>query len=157
VLRHVPDARLFVVGSGPLERRCRALCRTFGIERSVEFCGFVQPRDLPAWYSGCTVFCTPALGPESMGIILVEAMACAKPVVASRIPGYDEVITHDRNGLLFPARDSGALTSALLALLSSTDLGTRLGRQALADARKYSWSLIAARVEQVYEAVLRQA
>ncbi|MEO0082323.1 MAG: glycosyltransferase family 4 protein [candidate division WOR-3 bacterium] len=155
VLRHEPDVRLFVVGSGPDEPRCRKLGRRLGIEHAVEYCGFVQPDELPSWYSGCTVFCAPALGPESMGIILVEAMACGRPVVASRICGYDEVITHDKTGLLFPVGNHDALAPMLVSLLGSAEFRQRLGQTAHRAAQEYSWPLIAGRIEQVYQQVVR--
>lgn len=156
VRKEIPDVKLFVIGSGPLEAPCRQLCLDLHLQGSVVFCGFIPPDELPAWYAGCTVFCAPSLGPESMGIILIEAMACARPVVASRISGYDEVIAHGRNGLLFPAGDRTALTYSLLSVLKSTDEQTRLGREALRDAQQYSWSNIAKRVEQVYNRVLHR-
>ncbi len=156
VKRVIPEIKLLVVGAGPLESACRRLTHKLGLDNAVRFCGFVSPEDLPAWYAGCTVFCAPTLKPEAMGIILLEAMACGKPVVASRIPGYDEVITHGRNGLLFPPGDSEALTEVLLKVLTSSTYRESLSRQALADAQEYSWRAVAARIEQVYRTLTEQ-
>jgi phosphatidylinositol alpha-mannosyltransferase len=154
VLRGRPDSRLVVVGIGPQERLCRHLAARLGIGSSVHFAGRVPFSELPGYYAGCTVFCSPALGGEAMGIVLVEAMSSARPVVASAIPGYDEVITNGTDGLLFPRGDPAALASALLRVLNQSDVREALSRGALGRAQDFAWPKVCARIEDVYHRVL---
>ncbi len=154
VLNQVPETRLVAVGSGPLEKHCRRLCRKLGIEQSVVFAGPVQPENLAGFYAGATVFASPALGPESMGIVLIEAMACARPVVASAIPGYNEVISHNKDGILVPAGDTIAWAGALVSLLKSEESRHRLGQNGLIRARTFAWPGVTDQVETVYHEVM---
>ena len=89
-----------------------------------------------------------------MGIVLVEAMAAGTCVVASRIPGYDEVITHDHDGLMVAPGDPSAWADALAHLLSTPTECARLGTAARMRAADFSWPAIAGRIEQVYREVL---
>jgi phosphatidylinositol alpha-mannosyltransferase len=154
VMRAVPDINLVVVGSGPLESRCRSLCRELGVGSRTSFLGQVDTDILPGLYANCTLFASPALGGEAMGIVLVEAMAAGTCVVASRIPGYDEVITHDHDGLMVAPGDPSAWADALAHLLSTPTECARLGTAARMRAADFSWPAIAGRIEQVYREVL---
>jgi phosphatidyl-myo-inositol alpha-mannosyltransferase len=146
----VTDVRLVVVGSGPLEERCRKLVAELGITDRVVFAGRVPDAELPGYYANCTVYCSPALGGEAMGIVLIEAMAAGKPVVASAIAGYDEVIRSGVDGCLVPAGDAEALAASLVELLRSEPARTRLSAAALDRVQHYAWPGVAARVESVY-------
>jgi phosphatidylinositol alpha-mannosyltransferase len=146
----IADARLVVVGSGPLGERCRKLAAELGITDRVIFAGRVPDAELPGYYANCTVFCSPALGGEAMGIVLIEAMAAGKPVVASAIAGYNEVIRDGVDGCLFPAGDAEALAASLTGLLRSEPARDRLSAAALARVQDYAWPGVAARVESVY-------
>jgi len=154
VLTAYPSARLVIVGSGPQRPSIQRLCTSLGIEPSVRFMGRVSHQDLPGYYSGCTIFVAPALSGEAMGIVLIEALASGRPVVASDIPGYNEVITNGRDGILVPANNPAALAQALIQLLDSPALRERLGQLARARAADYAWPLVAERIERVYQAVV---
>ncbi len=154
ILKRIPKVRLVVVGSGPQERECRRLCGHLGITAAVDFAGTVPASELPGYYAHCSVFASPALGSEAMGIVLIEAMAAGRPVVASRIQGYDEVIRDGVDGLLVPPGDNRAWTDAILAVLRSEELRNRTGSGALVRSRDFAWPGIAGRVEAVYREVL---
>ncbi len=74
-----------------------------------------------------TFFCAPATGWESFGIVLLEAMAVGKPVVASSIEGYASLITHGVDGLLVPPKDDKGLAQALISLLSDEPRRQQMG------------------------------
>ncbi|UCG43593.1 MAG: glycosyltransferase family 4 protein [candidate division WOR-3 bacterium] len=154
LLRAGTDVNLAVAGSGPLESRCHSLSRELGIDSRVRFLGRVDAGVLPGLYANCSVFASPALGGEAMGIVLVEAMAAGACVVASRIPGYDEVITHDRDGVMVAPGEPRALTDALVGLLSSPAERARLAKAARRRSADFAWPAIADRIERVYREVL---
>jgi phosphatidylinositol alpha-mannosyltransferase len=146
-----PDALLVVAGDG----RDRAAVRDVpaGVRGRVVMLGAVDHEDLPPYHAACEVFCAPATGRESFGIVLVEAMAAGLPVVASDIPGYREVARDGVEGILVPPRDPGALAGALDRVLGDTELAAALGAAGRDRARRYSWDAVAGEVEAVYREV----
>jgi len=154
VIAAVPSVRLVAVGDGVLEAECRRLVHDLGIGDHVSFPGRATDEELPGYYAGCTVFCSPATGGEAMGIVLLEAMATGRPVVASDIAGYNEVVTNGVDGLLVPAGDSLSLSSALNQVLLSAELGATLSARARTRAGEFAWPDVARRVEQVYREIV---
>lgn len=154
LLRAIPDARLVVVGSGQLGKPCREQVQELGIAGRVQFVGRVAAEDLPGFYANCDVYCSPALGGEAMGIVLVEAMAAGRAVVASDISGYNEVIQDGVTGVLCPPGNAEALAQALADLLASEDRRARVGNAALSSAARYAWPEVTGRIEGVYREVI---
>jgi len=143
------DARLVVVGDGPARAALESSARSAAID--VEFVGAVADRDLPAYFQWAHIVCSPATGGESFGMVLLEALACETPIVATRIDGYRALIGDERCGRLVPPADAGALTAALCELLDDDEERRRCGARGLAVARAHDWSVIAARLESIYE------
>jgi phosphatidylinositol alpha-mannosyltransferase len=121
--------------------------------RRVVMLGTVPNDELPRLLAAADVFVAPALGQESFGIALVEAMAAGVPVVASHIPGYDEVVRDDVDGLLVPPGDPRALASAVRRVLDEPALASGLARAGRERARSFSWDAVAPRLEAIYERV----
>lgn len=154
VLRSVPDTRLTVAGRGPMERTARQLADRLGVAASVDFLGAVPQEDMPRLYAGCDVYCAPGLGGETLGIVLLEAMASGAPVVASRIPGYDETIQDGVNGILTPPADPEALSAALVKVLLDKSLRERLSAAGLERAHEYAWPKVAQRTLDFYRELM---
>jgi phosphatidylinositol alpha-mannosyltransferase len=149
--RH-PDALLVVAGDGKERRALRDLPTE--VRDRVVMLGSVPHHLLPPYHAACEVFCAPATGRESFGIVLVEAMAAGLPVVASDIPGYREVVRHEAEGILVPPSDHRRLADAVGRLLDEPDLARRLGEAGRDRARRYSWDQVAREVEAAYEEAL---
>jgi phosphatidyl-myo-inositol alpha-mannosyltransferase len=143
VRREFPTARLVVVGGRG--RRLESLRRYAANQQwpEVLFAGHVSPEDLVRYYQTCDVFCAPSTGQESFGIVLLEAMAAGRAIVASDIPGYAEVVTHGREGLLVPPKDAEALAMSLGHLLADAQLRRELGARGQQKAAGYDWANIA--------------
>ena len=105
--------------------------------------------DLPAYFQAADVVGAPALGGESFGIVLLEAMACAKPLVASRIDGYAALVGGAQCARLVAPGDAEELSKELVWLLKSEDHRRSLGERGAAFVRDYDWSTIARRLETV--------
>lgn len=144
-----PEVLLFVAGDGKERTAVSRLAR--GLRERVILLGNVPHDLLPPYHAASEVFAAPAVGRESFGIVLVEAMAAGLPVVASEIPGYREVVRDDEEGLLVPPRDPGALAAALGRILDDPDLAARLGKAGVARAARYSWDTVIREVESAYE------
>ena len=152
VQKRAPEAALLIVGDGPERERLKGLARATGI--SVTFAGALPDDDLVACLQAADIVCSPALGGESFGIVLLEAMASGKPIVASRIDGYAELIGDADCARLVPPGDDGALAAALAILVANDDLRRRLGACGVEDVRQYDWETIARRLVGIYRRVL---
>lgn len=146
VKQELPNTRLVVVGPGTRER-FEAMVTDM---EDVVFKGYVPNEALPAYYHTADVFCAPATGDESFGIILLEAMAASKPIVASAIEGYSSVMSHGVQGLMVPPRDEQALASALIQLLSDETMRREMGARGRQKAEEYSWPNVARMVNEYY-------
>ena len=154
VKREIPNSRLIVVGPGTrLRKPYEKWIKRNGLE-DVVFVGYTSYDDLPRYYKTADVYCAPSTSRESFGIVLLEAMAIGKPIVASSIDGYSRVVTDGEDGLLVPPRDSRALADALIYILSCDKLRQRMGDKGRLKAEEYSWDKIAQRVLDYYVRVL---
>ena len=147
----MPETRLIIVGP---DGGIRPACERYIEENNVEdviFTDYVSEEDLPRYYRSGDVFCAPNTGHESLGLILLEAMASGLPIVASRIPGFAAVVKDGEQGLLVPPRDSEALCEALKRMLSDAGMREAMGRLAALHARSWSWDEVSSEVLAFYE------
>jgi len=157
VVRELPDARLLVVGAYDKADKARHVryARRHGLA-GVHFIGYVPRDDIPRYYRSADVFCAPSTGFESFGIVLLEAMAAGLPIVASSIPGYRSVLTHEAEGLLVPPADVEALTQSLLLLLREPAARQRMADAGRRTAHAYRWETVAPRVVATYRDLVQQ-
>ena len=142
-------ARLLVVGDSYLRPQIMAGVASSAREH-VHFLGHVPSADLPRWYATGDIFCSPATGNESFGIVLVEAMAAGRAVVCSDIPGYRTVVTPGRDAVVFPPGDVPALARALSQLVEAPERRGKLAEAGRRRALEFAWPRVVDRIEQVY-------
>ena len=152
----VPNARLIIVGPGTRFRKKYEKYVIHKHLRDVVFVGMASYDELPHYYKTADIFCSPAIGGESFGIVLLEAMAVGKPIVATNIEGYARVITHGREGLLVPPKDDKELARALLSLISDETIRRQMGAQGILTAQDYDWAKVARRVLDYYTRILSE-
>ena len=152
----MPNIRLLVVGPGSPDNESHGILSARALQ-DVEFIGPVSAEDLPRYYATADIFCSPATGAESFGIVLLEAMAAGKPVVVSDIEGYANIVTDQRQGILFPPKNSEALADALVRLIKDPSLRQRMGAEGRLTVEQYRWPEIARRVEEYYYRCLETA
>ncbi|HYR52027.1 MAG TPA: glycosyltransferase family 4 protein [Candidatus Dormibacteraeota bacterium] len=145
--------RLIVVGDGLLRRRIERMAGG-ALSGRVHFEGRVSNDRLPRYYASADLFCSPARGGESFGIVLLEAMASGVPIVATDLPGYRTVLTPGEEGLMVPTRDPQALAQALRTLLGRPDLRLAMGARGIATAQRFAWPAIVERLESIYASLL---
>lgn len=144
-------AHLIVGSSGPLTEYYKKYCIDNGIPAT--FLGKIPRNELPEFYRKLDIFVAPSTGGESFGIILLEAMACGVPVIASKIEGYLNVITDGQNGLIFENENFVDLSFKIKELMSNRALQERLRSEACEFVRMFHWLEVAKKVEQVYKEV----
>jgi glycosyltransferase involved in cell wall biosynthesis len=149
-----PQVRFLVVGDGPLREELLALARRIGVEKRVRFLG--HRTDARALVGLMEVLVVPSVT-EGSPLIVLEAMAAGVPLVASAVGGIPDQIRHDKEGLLVPPGDTGALGEALLNLLRDPARARRLGE---AGRRRATSELghptMVRRIEDVYRDALGQ-
>lgn len=148
---HFPSLRLIVVGGFDQDQlqEYRDFVADAGLS-DVVFKGFVSDEEKIRYYQNCDVFCSPAIGRESQGVILLEAMAAGKPVIASAIDGYRTVVRHEQDGLLVPPADDAALAVGLCRLLSDEPFRRRLAAAGSAKVQAYSWRKVSRQILDLY-------
>jgi L-malate glycosyltransferase len=134
VVRDVPDARFVILGQGDLHDELTRQIRSLGLERHVLLGGF-RP-DVLSLLKTCTLFVMPSLT-EGLGTSLLDAMACGRPIVATRVGGIPEVIVEGETGLLVPPRDPDLLAEAIVRLLQDPGLSERLAAAGLDRVRQH--------------------
>ena len=130
------------------------LGRAAGVRRRVRFRGRLSSDALAELYRDADVVCAPSAGGESTGAVLLEAMASGAAVVATRVPGYDELIEDGRNGVLVAVRRARTLAQALRPLLIEPGLRERYAREGLRRVQAYDWDHVAREVGEVYDQVV---
>jgi phosphatidylinositol alpha-mannosyltransferase len=153
VKREIPDAVLVACGKGPNLELYKESVPT-ELRDSVLFEGFIPAELLPSYYAAADLYTSPAVGGETFGIVLVEAMACGTPVVASRISGYAQVIESGVNGILTDIWDPETYARDIIRVLVDKELYARLREAGLRTAERYSWPRVAEQVEALYYRIL---
>ncbi len=143
------DVRLVVVGDGPMRWAYERRCEAEGVP-DVTFLGHVSGQVLPRIYASSDIFCAPASGGESFGIVLLEAMASGVPVVASAIPGFSQVVASGSEGLLVPPRDPQAWARALDNLVADRAARRRMGEAGVRKAQGFDWRVVVDGILGVY-------
>jgi len=151
------ESRLIVVGPGTrFLGKYQKQVRDYGL-KDVHFIGPVSDGQLPSYYNTADIFCAPATGQESFGIVLLEAMACGKPVIASNIEGYAGVMTDGKEGLLVQPKNADGLAGALRTLMTDEELRRQMGERGIITAKYYSWQRVAKEVVAYYNKVLEES
>lgn len=144
------NLRLIAVGKGPLLKIYKSQIKK-DLKDKVVFEGEVKREDLPRYYASSHIFCSPAIGYESFGIVLLEAFSSGKPVVASRIPGYSYVVDEGKDSLLFEPKNYVELAEKLKILIKNEELRKEMGERGREKVLKnYSWEKIVLDLENYY-------
>lgn len=163
IVAREPVARLVVVGRGERgeERELLRLARRAGLERAIDYRGWLAPEEIPAVIAAADVALAPlddTLINRARGLAkLLELMAAGVPIVASRVGQAAEYIEDGRSGLLVAPGDPGALARAALTLLGDPELRARLSAGARARAAVYRWDALALTAERAYERALERS
>jgi len=146
-----PDLHLVVAGGGELLEDFRSRAASAGVGARVHFIGGVPHARLPEVLRAADLFLLTTEPPESFGIVVIEAMACGLPAIASEYPGVRAVVDEGETGLLVPRRDADAVAAALSSLAADPSERERLGaagrRKALAE---WNWPRLVDRMDDAY-------
>jgi rhamnosyl/mannosyltransferase len=151
------QAPLVVIGAGPMESDLKAMAANYGVSEKVQFLGEVSDDDLVAFFHACTLLALPSIfKSEAYGLVQLEAHACGKPVVSTRLGTGVEFVNMDgKTGLLVPPADSKALADAIKQLLSDPGRIQRMGDFARKRAQtEFDLEQMFDKIDAVYEQVI---
>jgi phosphatidylinositol alpha-1,6-mannosyltransferase len=154
IRKEIAAARLVIGGSGPYLPQLRALAAQEGVKDAVDFTGTVPEEELPARYRACSLFALATTHVEGLPLVLPEALACGRPVAASRIGGIPDVVREGLTGALFEPGNQESVTRTLRELLSDGGRLREMGQNAREDAvKRFGAARMARETVAVYEAV----
>jgi len=146
-----PDARLDLVGGGPLEAKIRALVRDLKL-KGAEFKGVSAREEIGRYYDQADIFVN-ASRLDNMPVSILEAFASGMPVVSTEPEGMRYVVEHGRTGLLSPPGDARALAENVIRVLRDPELAERLVLNAQRETQRYSWPVVREQWMEVYRAM----
>jgi len=153
------DAKLVIIGDGPLKQELHALATSLDISHQVEFLGVQPPEQVIAWMQKASLFCLPSIearsgDSEAMGMVLLEAAACQIPVVATNHGGIPEGVKEGETGFLVAEKNPYALAERLIYLLENESLCEKMGLAAREFVeRDFNLKLQTEKLEQIYQNV----
>lgn len=160
--RNCLNCNLLIIGGDNLEdfsmksdemSRLQELRTELELDGSVEFLGKKGQNVLPYYYSAADVVVVPS-NYESFGMVALESMACATPVIASEVGGLAYLVRDGETGFHVPNNDPRALAKRIIELLADDDKREEMNQKALAFASKYSWDLITSQIVEIYQGLL---
>jgi len=142
--------RLIIVGDGDLRKGYEKLAKNLGISNKIIFAGRISDKDLPQYYNLCDIFVLPSISrSEAFGLVSLEAMACAKPIIVSDLPGPNSLV--EGNGLMVRVNDVEDLAQKIKKLVKNQKLSADFGQQGLRLVqKKYNWPKIVKDIEKIY-------
>lgn len=148
---------LIIVGEGELKESYINKIDELGLNSYVTFAGKVSDEELPLYYAASDVTVLPSIGVESFGLVLIEAMATGKPVIASNLPGVRSVVDDGKNGFLVIPKDSKDLASKINKILNNGELASRFGINGRKKIEEmYSWGKVTKKLEQQMSFLIRR-
>ena len=160
ILREHPNARIVIAGGGDLQPRLESLVKQLGVEKSVIMPGWVQRDRMPLFFSGCDLFVLPSVVDQQGNVdglpnTLLEAMASARPVVATSVAGIPLAVKDGDNGLLVPEKQPGELSSAINLLLDAPELRVQYGEAGRRRVEnELNWETTARTFNRLYESAV---
>ena len=154
IRKEFPNLHIYIAGkSGNEESNLKKLVKELNIEENVEFLGFVSGGKKYDYFKSVDVYVHPSRY-EPFGVVLLEAMACGRPVIASKVGGIPFVVEDGKTGLLFESENIEELAKKVILLLRDKELQTKMGEAGRERAREFSWERCVERTVKVYKEVI---
>ena len=156
VANSIPDVHLYIAGSGEEEGKLKHLVKKLDIGANVTFLGFVSEDEKWSYYKSTDLCVVPSVE-EPFGIVLLEAMACGKPAIASNVGGIPYIVEDGKTGLLFECGDIEGLTEKVITLLQNKKMREKMGAAGLEKAKEFPWDKIVDKTLILYEKLFSES
>lgn len=156
ICQEYPDMRFILAGDGPLEKQLKRLVHQLGLDNNFSFIGYLGRNELLGYYQNATICVLPSYH-EGLPTVLLEAMSCEIPTVATSVAGNSEVVKDGETGFLVPPHQPKRLAEAILTLLGDKKLRQEMGARARKQALElYDWEVIISKIEECYSSLLSE-
>ena len=146
--------RLYIIGTGSMESTLRGMVSAFNLTNRVVFVGNITHNLKIKYLNAADFVVVPSIYGEAFGIVVIEALAAGKPVIATRIGGMKDILHPEKDGLFVPAADSNALKNAIETLLEDETLLAQMSKNALETAKRYDWNVVGKEILSLYKSLL---
>ncbi len=144
-----------IVGEGDLKEYYKELAKELKLEKQINFLGKLFGKKLVKEYQISSLLVLPS-SLDNFPIVLLEAMACKKPIIATNIGGIPEIIDNNKNGLLVPPKDSKALAEAIIKILKNPKLARQMGEEGYKKVKKnFTWGIQSKKMDKIIQEILR--
>jgi glycosyltransferase involved in cell wall biosynthesis len=141
------DIELSIAGVGRGEKSLKKTIKKYQSLLSVRYHGFVK--EMHEFYADIDILCVPSHW-EPLGMVHIEAMSFGVPIVASDVSGMNEILTNNKNALLYKAKDINKLEKLIYQLISDKSLYEKLSKQGIETAKAFSYAIFEQRIQDVY-------
>jgi glycosyltransferase involved in cell wall biosynthesis len=160
LIKQHPNISLTIAGSGPDELKLKQQVTDLNLNQYVKFLGAVENEQLPALYQSSEIVVFPSIiaadgDREGFGLVLVEALGCESAVIASDLPAMQDILTDNKNALIFEQKNSQQLAEKVNQLLINPQLRASLGKQGRHDMlERYDWEIITKRYSNLMQHIM---
>jgi glycosyltransferase involved in cell wall biosynthesis len=151
-----PQTRLTIIGDGSDKTNLLNLSKRLQLEKYIQFAGWVENKDLDAYYQNASIVVVPSVWVETFGIVILEAMSVGRPVIGTNIGGIPEIIDDGINGYLVAPQNPDQIAEKVIKLFWEGELLKELGRNARKTAEEFSIEKHAENLEKVYQKILSE-
>lgn len=145
---------LLIGGSGPYEDELKKLVTKYHLDQHVKFLGFLDEEKKFSYMKSIDLFVLPSHW-ESFPIVILEAMACGKPIIATDVGGISYAVTNGANGYLYQSGNVDELTSKIITLLNDDKTRKQMGQFNLKKSLEFDWDYIAEETKNVYHEIVK--
>jgi len=160
VLKKHKNARLKIVGSGPLENKLKNMIIKLELQNEVEIIKNVSDEELLRLYNSSDLFVLPSItdsqgNTEGLGVVLLEAMASGLPVIGSNVGGIKDIIVDNETGLLFQEKNSQEIVDKIIFTIENKSKMNKLAENGLNFVEEnFNWEIVAESYQDCYKSVL---
>lgn len=147
---------LFIGGSGPLENKLKDMVEKYQLNDIIKFLGFIDRREIVYYYQMADIFILPTLALESFGLVILEALACGVPVIATPVGGIKEILGRFEPALLCPDTSSRSIAESILKLSSQPEMLRQIQKKCRLFVlnNNFTWENTARKIEKIYKDIL---
>ena len=159
--RKITNIKLRIGGRGPLKKKYETMIKEYGLNSCISFLGYIKDEEIPSYYTEADIFVLPSIiddrgDTEGLGVVLLEALACQTPCIASKVGGILDVIQKGENGFLVEQKNPVDLVGKILNLAQDENLRKKMGKRGSKNVlEKFNWNSIARENIYIYEGLLK--
>lgn len=150
LVKKIPNLKLIIAGDGPELSNCRRLCEKYRITDKVEFIGIIDRKLMPHIINSSDIVVLPSFT-ENMPLIMLEAIACGKVFIGTRVGAVPTIISNYLNGIIVEPGNINELINSIFAVSINKALRDYIGKNAREQAKEYSWDTIILRLRNIID------